>query len=191
MASILFRRNRPSLPGGTPLTQFVGYGLVAVAFVVFFLSTQSEGPNLGLNESTFVDAWNEAAATAERDILAIGELQTTQDDVVGFAWTDDLLVLARLGEGEEGSRPVIELAAVGSPSRDGIDNVLAVLELVIAVADPELSAEDRTEILRELNLVARNRPVEITATFRQGTIEYRATSDPEDDEIGIGAVPLS
>jgi hypothetical protein len=186
----LFRRNRPKLPGGTPLTQLVGYGLVLVAVVAFFLSTRSEAPSLGLDESSLPERWNAAAIALRRPQLTMGELQQTADDVVGFAWSDDLLILARLDPGAEPPRPVLELAAVGSPGRDGIEPVLTVLELVIQVVDPGLDGPARRGILSDLSLVAGERPAVINTVVRSERIEFRATSDPEDDQIGIGAVPL-
>ncbi len=189
MAS-LFRRNRPHLPGGTPLTQLIGYGLVLVAVVSFFLLTRSETATLGLDEASLSQRWNEAVIALRRPDLAMGDLQRTTEDVVGFAWSDDLLVLARVDADAEAPRPVVELAAVGSPGRDGIEPVLTVLELVIQVVDPTLDGAARRAILNDLSLVAADRPAVINAVVRSDGIEFRATSDPDDDQIGIGAVPL-
>jgi hypothetical protein len=186
----LFRRNRPKHPGGIPLTQLVGYGLVVVAVVVFFLSTRDEAPSLGLHESSLPERWNEAATALRRPELTIGDLQRTTEDVIGFAWSDDLLILARVDPDAEPPRPVLELAAVGSPGRDGIEPVLTVLELVIQVVDPGLDGPARRRILSDLSLVAGERPAVISTVVRSDRIEFRATSDPDDDQIGIGAVPL-
>lgn len=185
----IFRRNRPNLPGGSPLTHAIGYGLVAVSVLVFFYSIRMDPPTLGLDEETFTSTWNHAAEEAGRSDLMVGDLQQTADDVVGFAWSNDLLVLARIETDAEEPRPVVEVAAVGSPGRDGTDNVLAVLELVIAVVAPELGADERSDILTELSLVAENRPALINAVVRHDGIEFRSTSD-SDGEIGIGAVAV-
>ena len=179
------------LPEASPLPHILGYGLVLAALITVYVATKTGQPTLGLDEDSLTLAWNEAALDVGSPERQIGDLQQTANDVVGFAWSEDLVIVARVDPDAEPPRPVVELAAVGSPGRDGIESVLIVLELVIRVVAPQLDPAERRAVLSDLSLVSGGRPASVNATTRAGDVEFRASSDPEDDQLGIGAIPLT
>jgi hypothetical protein len=187
----LLRRRRAKLPEANPLPHILGYGLVLAALITVYVTTRTGQPTLGLDEDSLTRAWNDAALDVGSPERQIGDLQQTADDVVGFAWSEDLVIVARVDPDAEPPRPVVELAAVGSPGRDGIESVLTVLELVIRVVAPQLDRTERRAVLSDLSLVSDRRPASVNATTRAGGVEFRASSDPEDDQLGIGAIPLA
>lgn len=183
-------KRRPTPPGGSSLTRLVGWGLVVGALVFFFLVNKGGGPvTLGFDGPGLVERWNTAAVAAGRPELSIDSLVDTETPgVVGHAFSPDLRVIARTAE--TGGGEVVELVAVGNPGRDGMTDVTAVFDLVVRVVAPSLDESDRAGLLSDLGVTSPNPPAQLRSTVPYDRFEFRATSNPDTGEIGIGVAPV-
>jgi hypothetical protein len=163
--------------------------MVAVAIFFFFLSTRQSPVTFGFDRIEFVDRWNEAAADIGQRELTISEVVWTDEEagVFGFAFSETMSVIGRVDRTP--IQDVEELALVGEPSEDGEDLVIAGMDLVIQVTEPELDAGERTALLTDLAVLG-TLPADPDQRTTAGTTEYRVAADAVGGVLGIGARPV-
>jgi hypothetical protein len=163
--------------------------MVAVAIFFFFLSTRQSPVTFGFDRIEFVDRWNEAAADIGQRELTISEVVWTDEEagVFGFAFSETMSVIGRVDRTP--IQDVEDLALVGEPSEDGEDLVIAGMDLVIQVTEPELDAGERTALLTDLAVLG-TLPADPDQRTTAGTTEYRVAADAVGGVLGIGARPV-
>lgn len=146
-------------------------------------------PSFGIGRSGFVERWNDAAEAMSAPDLVIGDVAWTDEDagVFGHAFSPTLSVLGRV---DGPLRDVVELAVVGTPGEDGAARVAAALELGIAVADPDLTPDERRRVLDDLALLGPGRPAAPDAGVDLEGVRYRSASDADRGRIGLGAAAI-
>jgi hypothetical protein len=167
----------------------VGFSLVAVGIIYFFVSTQQSPITFGFDQSEFVERWNEAALEADLPGLTIPEVAWTDEEagVFGYAFSESMSVIGRVDRTP--IQDVEELALVGEPEIDGEDFVVAGMELIIRVTEPELDASQRADLLADLAVLG-TLPADPDQRRAAGTTEYRVAADAVAGVVGIGAKPL-
>ncbi len=163
--------------------------MVAVAIFFFFVSTRQSPITFGFDRTEFVDRWNEAALDAGRPALTIPEVVWTDEEagVFGFAFSDTMSVIGRVDRTP--IQDVEELALVGEPAIDGQDVVIAGMDLVIQVTEPELDAAERSDLLADLAVLG-TLPADPDQRTTAGATEYRVAADAVGGVLGIGARPV-
>lgn len=163
--------------------------MVAAAIVFFFLSTRQSPITFGFDRTEFTELWNEAALDAGQPGLTIPEVVWTDEEagVFGYAFSETMSVLGRVDRTP--LQDVEELAVVGEPAVDGEDIVIAGMDLVIRVTEPELDADERTELLTDLAVLG-TLPADPDQRTTAGTTEYRVAADAVGGVLGIGARPV-
>lgn len=163
--------------------------MVAVAIFFFFVSTRQSPITFGFDRTEFVDRWNEAARDTGQPDLTIAEVVWTDEEagVFGFAFSETMSVIGRVDRTP--IQDVEELALVGEPSSDGEDFVIAGMDLVIQVTEPELDAGERTALLTDLAVLG-TLPADPDQRTTVGTTEYRVAADAVGGVLGIGARPV-
>lgn len=133
--------------------------------------------------------WNEAAADADQSGLLISEVVWTDEEagVFGFAFSESMSVIGRVDRTP--IQDVEELALVGEPELDGETFVVAGMDLVIRVTEPELDSAERTALLEDLAVLG-SLAADPDQRTTAGTTEFRVAADPLGGVLGIGARPL-
>ena len=172
-----------------PFLAGLGFTMVAVAIVFFFVSTRQSPITFGFDRIEFTERWNEAALDADQPALTIPEVVWTDEQagVFGFAFSETMSVIGRVDRTP--IRDVEELALVGEPAIDGEEFVIAGMELVIRVTEPALGAEERTALLTDLAVLG-TLPADPDQRTTAGTTEYRVAADAVGGVLGIGARPV-
>lgn len=161
--------------------------LTVIGLTLLWMATRSPGPpSFPFDDDGLVAEWNEAALAAGRADLGITALQRTTDDTVGFAWSPTLTLVARVETGPE--RRVVELAALGVPDRDEPEDVVAVFDILLRVADGGLDADQRVAVLESLALADAKPPASLRTAVRSDRFEFSARS--ADGQVGLGVIPL-
>jgi hypothetical protein len=107
--------------------------------------------------------------------------------VFGHAFSESLSVIGRVDRTP--LQDVEELALVGEPALDGEALVIAGMELVIRVTEPELDTDERTDLLTDLAVLG-TLPADPDQRTTAGTTEYRVAADAVGGVLGIGARPV-
>ncbi|MDH3249576.1 MAG: hypothetical protein OEQ47_11470 [Acidimicrobiia bacterium] len=172
-----------------PLLAGLGFALVAVAIVFFFVSTRQSPITFEFDRTEFVARWNEAALDAGQPALTIPDVDWTDEEagVFGYAFSETMSVLGRVDRTP--IQDIEELALVGEPAIDGEDLVIAGMELVIRVTEPALGATERTALLTDLAVLG-TLPADPDQRTTAGTTEYRVAADAVGGVLGIGARPI-
>lgn len=172
-----------------PFLAGLGFALVAAAIVFFFVSTRQSPITFGFDRTEFTARWNEAALAAGQPNLTIPEVSWTDEEagVFGYAFSETMSVLGRVDRTP--IQDVEELALIGEPSLDGEDFVIAGMDLVVQVTEPDLTADERTDLLTDLAVLG-TLPADPDQRTTAGTTEYRVAADAVGGVLGIGARPI-
>jgi len=165
-------------------------GLAAVAAVGWFaFSGQVRPATFGYDRSDLLETWNEAAFAENRPGFIVREFQWTDEaaGVFGFAFSETMSLIGRVDDTPLAE--VEELALVGSRADDGLETIVAGMDLVIAVTEEELDTEARAEVLAELTLTGVV-PADPSRRLTIDTTRFRVAADPENGILGIGATPV-
>ena len=181
-------RTAPTRASRNPLPAAFGLGLVAAAFVYLFFATQQSPITFGFDRTDFVERWNAAALDSNQSSLTIPEVAWTDEEagVFGYAFSESMSVIGRVDRSP--IQDVEELALIGEPARDGEAVVIAGMELVIRVTEPDLVADERTQLLTDLAVLG-TLPADPNQRTTAGTTEYRVAADAANGVLGIGARP--
>lgn len=173
----------------SPFLAGLGLALVTVAIVFFFFSTRQSPNTFGFDRTEFVERWNEAALESGEPGLTIPDVAWTDEEagVFGYAFSESMSVIGRVDRTP--LQDVEELALVGEPTLDGEDVVIAGMDLVIQVTQPELNADDRAALLTDLAVLG-TLPADPDQRTTAGTTEYRVAADAVGGVLGIGARPV-
>ena len=166
-------------------------GLTALAVVAWFaFSGQLRPATFGYDRSGLLDAWNQAALAQNQPGFIVREFQWTDEasGVFGFAFSETMSLIGRVDDTP--LQEVEELALVGSIPEDGLDTIVAGMDLVVAVTEPDLDAEARADVLAELTVTGVV-PADPSRRVTIDTTRYRVAADPDNGILGIGATPVS
>ncbi len=184
------RRNpwgrRPTAP--TNPRRKLGYFIVVLAVIGFWQSNRLEPLAFDFDRTGLVERWNTAAVEAGAPQLSVASLEwtTTEERTFGFAWSPTLSLIGRT---ENDSERVVELVVVGEPASDGRDLIVAAMDVLVAVTEPGLSAEQRQRILADLSLVDDTAVALPVGSVETSVATYRVAANPELDRLGLGAAP--
>ena len=153
------------------------------------VSTRQSPVTFGFDRTEFVERWNDAALEADQPALTIPDVVWTDEEagVFGFAFSETMSVIGRVDRTP--LQDVEELALVGEPALDGEAFVIAGMDLVIRVTEPDLGAADRTALLTDLAVLG-TLPADPDQRTTSGTTEYRVAADAIGGVVGIGARPV-
>lgn len=159
-----------------------------VAGLVFFIGLrQPQRALFELDQETFVDRWNEAAAVTDR-----GDLELTMspairpdgsDDLVFVHdWSDTMVLRGRI---DPDTMRLVEIGVTGDPDLDGGERLANAMDLLVAATEPDLTGEERIETLQELGIVGGGTP---DARAVRGGTDY-VVGVGLDGRVGMGAAP--
>lgn len=164
-------------------------GLTALALLAWFAFSGAGPATFAYDRDGFLEAWNEAALAENQPGFNVREFQWTDEEagVFGFAFSETMSVIGRVDDTP--LQEVEELALVGSRQDDGLDAIIAGMDLVIAVTEPGLDAAARADVLAELTVTGVV-PADPSRRVTVDTTRYRVAADPANGILGIGATPV-
>ncbi len=165
-------------------------GLASLAALAWFaFSSQARPATFGYDRSGFREAWNQTALAENRPGFIVREFQWTDKEagVFGFAFSETMSLIGRVDDTP--LQEVEELALVGSRPEDGLDTIVAGMDLVIAVTEPELGADARADVLADLTVTGVV-PADPSKRVTVDTTRFRVAADPANGILGIGATAV-
>lgn len=164
-------------------------GLTALALLAWFAASETAPATFGYDRGRFLEAWNEAALAENQPGFIVREFQWTDEEagVFGFAFSETMSLIGRV----DGTplQEVEELALVGSIPEDGLDTIIAGMDLVVAVTEPDLDTDARADVLADLTVTGVV-PADPSIRVTIDTTRYRVAADPANGILGIGAAPV-
>lgn len=164
--------------------------LVAGALAWSSFAAPEAAQTFGFDREQFRTEWNRLVTREGLDVFRIDSVEWTDEEsgVFGFAFSPTMSIIGRVDPIPIGE--VEELALVGRPAVDGRDVVLAGMNLVVAVTEPELTADDRAAVLSRLSVLGAA-PADPDERIVAGDTRFRVAADPSTGVLGIGARPAA